>query len=353
MLTGAGAEGGGERTVRVALDVVGGDQGPEPVVAAAVRAAQADPALELLLVGPAEQTSALLASHGEPERLVVVPSSSAVAMDEDPVAAVRQRPDCSVRVATALVRDATADAAVSIGHSGAALAAATFGLGRLAGVTRPALAVLVPTLAGPIVLLDAGGTSDPSADMLGQFALVGAAYAEAIGVPNPRVGLLTIGTEVGKGDALRREAAELIARLPVRFVGGVEGGVLARGDTADVVVTDGFTGNVVLKAIEGAVDAGLERAAAAYPDPGPARALARELRAGSHAGAVLLGVEGVCVVGHGASTCDEVEGYLALAVRTARDAVLARTAGRLAELVSLRHAQVPAFPLVDGVGSSS
>ena len=328
----SGAPGtGGGAVPRVALDLLGGDLGPEVVVDAALLAA--DPAaparcpVELVLVGPADLAEALLSARGAAGRFAVVPAAAAVAMDEDPVGAVRTRPDCSIRVATDLLHAGRVDATVSVGHTGAALAAATFGLDRLRGVTRPAVAVVVPTLDGEVVLLDAGGTPDANADLLAQFALAGSAYARARGTAQPRVGLLTIGTEAGKGDELRRAAAALLEHLPVRYVGGVEGGALARGGVADVVVTDGFTGNVVLKAIEGAAEASLERAAGAYPDPRPAQDVARRLRAGAHAGALLLGVDGVCVVGHGASTAEEVVAYVALAARAVTELLIPRHRG--------------------------
>ena len=345
-MTTAGSADTGPMRIRIALDLLGGDAGADVVLDAALRAVDADPALDLVLVGPDDVATDLIAARGAQERvssgrLALASAASAVAMDEDPVAAVRHRPDCSVRVATELLHAGSVDALVSIGHTGAALASATFGLRRLAGTTRPAVAVIVPTLAGEVVLLDAGGTPDANADLLAQFALLGSAYAESLGVTRPRVGLLTIGTEDGKGDELRRRAATLLERLPIDYVGGVESGALAHGGVADVVVTDGFTGNVVLKAIEGAAEASLERAARAYDDEEPAREVARRLRAGAHAGAVLLGVDGVCVVGHGASTAEEVVAYVALACRAVDEQLIARTAARLGELVSARRAQLP------------
>jgi glycerol-3-phosphate acyltransferase PlsX len=229
------------------------------------------------------------------------------------------------------VRDRRAHATVSIGHTGAALAAATFSLGRLPGVTRAAVAVVVPALAHDVVLLDAGGTPDATGELLAQFARTGAAFAAAIGLSeDPRVGLLTIGTEVGKGDQLRRSADALLRELPLRYVGGVEGRDVALGGAADVIVTDGFTGNVVLKALEGAVDVAAERIGAAYADPGPARAVVRTMSIGSHAGAVLLGVDGISVVGHGASDADEVAACVRLAARAARHDLVARTSVALA-----------------------
>ncbi len=321
--TSAGADPAGDRVV-VALDLFGGDAGPEVVADAALQVLRTQPDVDLLLVGPADLAAALLEARALTsgpfaDRIAVVAASSHVAMDEDAVSAVRARPDCSVRVAADLVRDRRAHATVSIGHTGAALAAATFSLGRLSGVTRAAVAVVVPALEHDVVLLDAGGTPDATADLLVQFARSGAAFAQALGLSDdPRVGLLTIGTEAGKGDALRREAHALLGRLPLTYVGGVEGAAVAIGGPADVIVTDGFTGNVVLKALEGAIDAAAERIGAAYGDPAVARRTMHDLAVGTHGGAVLLGVDGVSVVGHGASDAHEIAACVRLAVRAAQ-----------------------------------
>jgi glycerol-3-phosphate acyltransferase PlsX len=231
---------------------------------------------------------------------------------------------------------------VSVGHTGAALAAATFSLGRLPGVTRAAVAVVVPALSHDLVLLDAGGTPDATPELLGQFARSGAAFATAMGLgDDPRVGLLTIGTETGKGDALRRAADSLLTRLPIRYIGGVEGQDVALGGPADVVVTDGFTGNVVLKALEGAVDFAAARIGQAYADPEPAHRLVRELAIGSHGGAVLLGVDGVSVVGHGGSDADEIAACVRLAARVARHDLVGRTTSALSGFSE----RTPAEPL--------
>jgi glycerol-3-phosphate acyltransferase PlsX len=219
---------------------------------------------------------------------------------------------------------------VSIGHTGAALAAATFTLGRLPGVTRAAVAVVVPALRGDVVLLDAGGTPDAGPELLVQFARSGVAFAQALGIgAQPRVGLLTIGTEPGKGDALRRRTHELLAASSMRYVGPVEGQDIALGGAADVVVTDGFTGNVALKALEGATEAAAARIADEYEDPVPALRVARGLFAGAHTGAVLLGVDGVSVVGHGGSAPDEVLACIRLAARVVRHGLVQRTAAAL------------------------
>jgi glycerol-3-phosphate acyltransferase PlsX len=205
-------------------------------------------------------------------------------------------------------------------------------------VARAAVAVVVPALAHDVVLLDAGGTPDASAELLVQFARSGAAFAQALGLSDdPRVGLLTIGTEAGKGDALRREAHDLLGRLPLTYVGGVEGGAVALGGHADVIVTDGFTGNVVLKAIEGASDTTTERIGAAYGDPALARKTLHDLAVGTHGGAVLLGVDGVSVVGHGASDASEIAACVRLAARVARH----RLVPLLAEHLDRRARRAP------------
>ncbi len=296
---------------------MGGDHAPDAVVDGALLVAGERPDVEVVLVGVEEVAVAALAARGAAGRLAVVPAAEVVGMDEDPARAVRAKRDASVRVAARLVRDGQAGATVSAGSTGAAMAAALFTLGRLPGVTRPPLAVVVPASAGQVVLLDAGANPDCGPDLLAQFALAGSAYATVwLGIAEPRVGLLTIGTESGKGDELRRAAHDRLAGLPVRYVGGVEGGDVVRGGAADVVVTDGFTGNVLLKALEAAL---------------PGR--------DAQGGAVLLGVNGVAVVAHGAATAAD----LAAAVRTAAQAVteglVPRVEAALAGLVALRRTQ--------------
>jgi glycerol-3-phosphate acyltransferase PlsX len=320
--------------VVVAVDLFGGDRGPEVVADAALALLDEGAGVDLVLVGPKALADPLLAARGLTDRVEVVVADDHVRMDEDAVSSVRARSGASVRVAADLVRDRRAHATVSIGHTGAALAAATFSLGRLPGVTRAAVAVLVPGLDHDVVLLDAGGTPDATPELLAQFARTGSAFATAIGLSDtPRVGLLTIGTEIGKGDQLRRSADVLLRDLPIHYIGGVEGRDVALGGPADVIVTDGFTGNVVLKALEGAVDVAAARIGAAYDDPAPAHAAIRDLAVGAHAGAVLLGVDGISVVGHGASDADEVAACVRLAARAARHDLVARTSAAFASSV--------------------
>jgi glycerol-3-phosphate acyltransferase PlsX len=258
-------------------------------------------------------------------------------MTDDPVWAVRSQPDVSVRVCADLVKAGTADATVSAGHSGAAVAAATFVLGRMRGAVRPALAVVLPALEGPVVLLDAGASMTASPDLLAGSALAGAAYAQALGIDDPRVGLLTVGAEPGKGDQVRIDAHGLLAALPLRYVGPVEGYQVALGGVADVVVTDGFTGNVVLKSVEGALAWAVESVGRRYDDPAPAREVLREAAHGPYAGGMLLGVSGVSVVAHGAADALGVAACVALAARAVRGGVVPRTGAALADLVRLRR----------------
>jgi glycerol-3-phosphate acyltransferase PlsX len=336
----------------VAVDLLGGDHGPDVVVQGALAALVRRQDLRVLLVGPPDAAAAALARPHDQSRVQLVSAHESVRMDEDPVRAVRARRDATVRVAARLVRDGTADATVSVGSTGAAAAAAIFTLGRLPGITRPALAVAVHASLGPLVFLDAGATVDGGVDVLAQFALCGVAYCQAhFDVESPRVGLLSIGTEPGKGDALRRQATELLGLLPMTFIGNVEPNALLAGGVADVVVTDGFTGNLVLKSIEATLEAVGQRVDRSESDGSAASAGGAD-RYGVpdatppthltglkvHSGAVLLGVDGVCVVGHGASGPASVESAILLAAETAERGVVDRVRSAISELVAARRA---------------
>lgn len=333
------------RPVRVALDLLGGDHAPEAVLDGALIADDELPDAQLVLVGPPDGVSALLAERGQPaDRFEVAAATEVVGMDEDPLRGVRAKKDATVRVAARLVRDGGADAMVSVGSTGASLAAAVFALGRVPGVTRPALAVVVPAAAGPVVLLDAGANVDCTPDQLAQFALAGSAFAQVgLGIDEPRVGLLNVGEEPGKGDGLRREAYDVLAGLPVRFVGNVEGRDVPAGGRADVVVTDGFAGNVLLKGIEGAFAMVAAGVGASGTDVTEALDPFQPERLG---GAVLLGIDGVAVVGHGASSPRAIASCVALAVRAVRDGLVPRVSGAIADLVARRRAEAGLPPAV-------
>lgn len=304
---------------RIAVDLLGGDAAPAVVVDGALRACDADPDLALLLVGPQEVADEILAAL-PPERrggIAVDPVRRVVGMSDSPLRAVRS--DTTVRAGVAALAEGRADALVTAGASGAAVTASVHGLARLPGVRRPALCVSLPALRGPVVLLDVGASTDITPSVLAQFAALGAVYATvAHGITAPRVGLLSIGAEPGKGDQLRKVAAVALADavLPAgaRYAGYVEGHDVTLGGHADVVVTDGFTGNILLKGIEGAyaLAAGHDTAS------GPAVSVPRA--------ATLLGVPGLVIACHGAATGADVADGIALATRLHRIDALAHLA---------------------------
>lgn len=287
---------------------MGGDQAPTCVVEGALLVAASSPDVEIVLVGPVALAERLLAQRGAVGRFALVEATQVVGMHEDPARAVRAKGDATVRTTHQLVRDGDCAAAVSLGSTGATLAAAVLELGRL--VPRPALAVVVPAAGGDLVLLDVGARLDATPKLLCQHAVLGAALAQvALGLPAPRVGLLNVGEESGKGDQLRRDAFAALSDGPVRFVGNVEGQDVALGGKADVIVTDGFTGNVLLKGIEGA----------------NARAGGGQLPSA----AVLLGVGGTSVIGHGAGTAQDVARCVLAAASWARAGLVERVAAVL------------------------
>ncbi|MCZ7376352.1 phosphate acyltransferase PlsX [Micromonospora sp. WMMC250] len=288
-------------TARIAVDLLGGDDAPAVVVDGALRAMRADPDLHLLLVGPTEVADELIAELDPAQRVRVAvrPVRDVVGMADYPSAA---RKESTVRAAVTAVRDGTADALVSAGATGATVTAAVLGLGRWPEIRQPALVATLPAVVGPVVLLDVGGSLEPRPATLARHAVLGAAYAAvAHSISAPRVGLLSVGTEAGKGDRVRRSTDPLLAaeQLPAgaRYVGLVEGYDVTLGARADVVVTDGFTGNVLLKAIEGAY------AMAGGP---PAEG-------GAPRAAALLGVAGTVVVCHGSARAGDVASGIALA----------------------------------------
>jgi glycerol-3-phosphate acyltransferase PlsX len=235
--------------VRVAVDAMGGDHGPTEVVPGALDFARAHPADEVILVGDEATIHAIAGTL--PANVRIVAASQVIGMDEHPALALREKKDATILVATDLVKRGEADAVVTAGHTGAGMAAAVLRLGRLPGVDRPALAVQMNTDAGPMVLLDIGANPDSTPEHLAQFARMGAIFAEQVlGVADPRVALLSIGEEKGKGDARIQRATELLDATTLRFEGNIEGKDLTR-HMADVVVTDAVVGNVVIKFYEG------------------------------------------------------------------------------------------------------
>jgi glycerol-3-phosphate acyltransferase PlsX len=311
--------------LKIAVDAMGGDSAPSEPVKGALQAAK-EYGIEIALVGAQAAIESELARHGgAPANLTVVPASDAISMDEEKVVqAVRQRPDSSINVAMSLVRDGSAAALVSAGHTGAILASAFFVLGRIRGIERPALGTLLPFNDGKVFLLDVGANPDCKPAYLVQFAQMGAAYMEqVVGIANPRVGLLNLGTEDNKGSELVQEAFPRLRDCGVNFVGNVEGVGVHKG-VADVVVTDGFTGNIGLKVGEGIADYILEQvryvikssplfiAASLLLKPALKRALKR-LQYDEYGGAQLLGVNGVVLIAHGRSDANAIKNAIRLA----------------------------------------
>jgi glycerol-3-phosphate acyltransferase PlsX len=323
-------------SLRVAVDAMGGDHAPRAVVAGAIDAVR-DRSIEVVLVGAADLIAAELAGLGAAagQGVRVVDAPDAILMTESPLTALRRKPKASISVAMDLVARGEADALFSAGHTGATVLAAHGAFGLVPGVLRPALAVLIPTPAGVTVLLDAGANMESRPEHLVQFGVMGAAYARvALNLDQPRVGLLSIGEEAGKGNDLVREAHRRLCEARVHFVGNVEARDLFTF-RADVVVCDGFTGNVALKVGEGLVEA-VERmlreelGAEVVSQLGALltrRAFARlkeRVDAASYGGAPLLGLAGLVVVGHGRSTPRAVENGIVMAATLAQNRMLDR-----------------------------
>jgi glycerol-3-phosphate acyltransferase PlsX len=298
----------------IALDAVGSDTSPEPEIRGAILACRTLP-VRVHLVGPEQMLRDLLDEHLENEDLPIVihHASERIAMDEKAAHAVRTKRDSSLRVGLKLVREGKAAGFVTAGNTGAAMATAKMVLGALPGVDRPALATPMPTSKGnPCVLLDVGANVDCKAQNLEQFAVMGEVYARHVfKIAEPRVGLLSIGEEESKGNELTREALPLLKALPIRFIGNVEGRDIFNGH-ADVIVCDGFVGNVALKTSEGigrfvrdALRESLNRTVTAQVGAMLSRKafndFRRRLDYTEYGGAPLLGVRGVCIIGHGSS----------------------------------------------------
>ena len=327
--------------MKIVLDAMGGDHAPGVVIDGAVQAAR-ELGVGVILVGREDDISRELARHETADlNLSVVHASEVIEMDEH-VDAVKRKRDSSIRVGMRLVHDGEADAFVSAGNSGAVMASAIFDVRRISGIKRPALAVAYPASPTPALLIDNGANTDPTPQNLVQFAQMGAAYAERLmGVENPRVAIVSNGEEADKGNRLVRDTFPLLQESGLNFVGNVEGKDVTRG-IADVIVTDGFTGNVMIKLSEGLASffarylkreltsGVLGKLGLVLMIPGlilalpgmvfllPAlRRIAKRMDYAETGGAPLLGVDGVVIIGHGRSNAKAIKN----AVRVARDLV--------------------------------
>lgn len=313
----------------VALDAMGADKGPSEVVAGAILAAR-ELAIPITLVGPATSILALLDKQGGKGLPIdVVDAPDVIEMGEHPVQAVRRRPNASMNVGVRLVKEGRASAFVSAGNTGAAMAAALFGLGRLPGVERPALATVFPTATGHCLILDVGANADCRPSYLQQFATMGERYARhVLDVAKPRVGLLSNGEEATKGNVLVQETHQLLKATDLNFVGNVEGKDVSRG-AVDVVVCDGFTGNVLIKAAEGIGEFTFQLLREEIGASGPIgmlgalllrpalRRIKRRVDYQEYGGAPLLGVAGVVIVAHGRSGARAIRNAVRVAHRAA------------------------------------
>ncbi|MFN3421333.1 MAG: phosphate acyltransferase PlsX [Armatimonadota bacterium] len=330
-----------ERTIRIAVDIMGADHPPSLLANGVLDAVREHTDLTVSFIATNEVWESLSLPPSLRERVDFIPASQVIGMDELPLMAVRRKPNASLIIGMKLLGSGEVDAFVTPGNTGAALAAATLHVGCLPPITRPAIAIILPHHQGRFLLLDVGANVDCKPEHFLQFALMGAAYAEAVmGISNPRVALLNIGEEAIKGTSTAKEAFALLQSAPLNFVGNVEGRDLLEG-AADVVVTDGFVGNILLKAAEGI---GLfiwreikdlmltnwrTKIAGLLLRP-YLKALGKRLDWREYGGAPLLGIKGVCIIAHGASDAKAI----AKAVAVARENVIVNAVEKVAQKLS-------------------
>lgn len=351
--------------MRIAVDAMGGDHAPDEIVRGALDVA-AEPGFEheILLVGDQTRVRGALAqfSAGESDHIRVVHASEEIAMHEHAAQAVRKKRDSSLVICGQMVKDGRADATLSAGNTGAAMAVATLVIGRIPGIERPAIGTALPTLKGKALLVDAGANVDCSPHNLLQFALLGSIYAEkALLLPDPTIGLLSVGSEEGKGNDLTKATFKLLRESPLRFYGNVEGKDVFE-HTTDVVVCDGFVGNVLLKAGEGVAEMVLEflQREIAGQDPAllePMKpVLGRLLRRIDYAetgGAPLLGVAGVSMISHGRSKAKAIANAIRQAILAASSGFVQATADALPALTAAEARAEQILSSDDGVGEKT
>ena len=340
--------------MRIAVDAMGGDFAPQNIVAGAADALRSNGKItKLFLVGDTTRVEAELKklNFSDP-RLQVVHASEVIAMDDPPVQSVRRKKDSSMCRAIELVKQGEADAIVSAGNTGALLTAAHLKLRTLAGVERPGLACIIPAPENIFVLMDVGANLEPSPGILVQYAVMGSLYSKQIlGYQNPRVGVFSIGTEEMKGNELTLEAYRRIKQTDLNFIGNVDGHDLF-SNVADVIVTDAFVGNAVLKACESSLRVmgrwlkdelrkNPLRMLGALLAKGAFKALRRKADPDEYGGAVLLGINGICIKAHGASSAKAVKS----AIRIATEFVESHFNDRLVEEIKRSNAKLQQIPI--------
>lgn len=326
--------------MKIAVDAMGGDHAPAEIVKGAVKAAKAWPDTEIILVGRKDEITVHISDKDIPN-ISFYECSEVIEMDEHPAAAIKKKKDASIVVATRLVKEGRADALVSAGSTGAQMAAALLGLGRIKGINRPAICTVLPTLQGGKLLLDVGANPDAKPENLLQYAMMGSIYAESIlGIKDPKVALLNIGSEEGKGNELTQAAYELLKSSSLNFIGNIEGRDIPYGNI-DVVVCDAFVGNIVLKTFEGLSSALFQlikekitattsrKIGAMLVKPG-LKEIAKQLDYAEYGGAPLLGVNGTSIICHGSSK----EKAIYNAIRVAKECLNEKIIERIAEGLS-------------------
>lgn len=320
----------GSTRARIAIDAMGGDHAPAEIVAGALRARE-ELGVEVLLVGDPQQIEASMKHHNAPSQVEVVPAEGTIEMHEEPLSGLKRKPKASINVAMELVKQGRADGVVSAGHSGAAMAAALLRLGRLKGIDRPAIGAVLPTLIAskPVLILDVGANVDCRPKFLEQFAMMGTIYSHSVlGIEEPKVGLLNIGEESSKGNDLAVRTHQMLHDNPrIPFIGNAEGRDVLSGNF-DVVVCDGFVGNVLLKFAEAVGEVALHilreelpqglhgRVGTALLKPN-LRRIKQRMDHAEHGGGLLLGVAGICIISHGSSQAPSIFN----AIRLAKEAV--------------------------------
>lgn len=315
--------------MRIALDAMGGDRGSEMAIQGALAAVRDRIDLNVILIGPRTIIEPQLAEHAcgnkdFTERISVHHASEVITMDDSPVDAVRKKKEATIMVGFDLVKKGNADAVVSAGNSGATMAAAVRKLGRLPGISRPGIASFFPTLKKPVMLMDIGANVDCRPQHLYQFAVMASSCSRLLlNLDHPRIGLLSIGEEIGKGNALVKETYELLKQSPLNFIGNVEGRDVYKGDV-DVIVCDGFVGNISLKISEGLAEAAMQMLKREIMKTWRAKLgylLIREAFAGfkkqvdyaEYGGAPLLGINGTGIICHGASNAIAIRNAIEVA----------------------------------------
>ncbi|MGL6075326.1 MAG: phosphate acyltransferase PlsX [Fimbriiglobus sp.] len=332
--------------MRIVLDAMGGDFGPEPNVRGALRALEISPDLNLVLAGDENQINPLLQQLGNPhpvERLKVYHAPDVIGMNEKPVEAHRRKPNNSIAVCWGYIQMGRADGVVSAGNTGAVVGGGLLSRRFLKGVHRPGIAALMPTAKGRTVIVDVGANVFPKPSHLLQYGVMGAVYAKTtLGIENPTIGLMNVGEEEGKGHDLVNKTYELFrnSTLAGQFIGNVEGRDIHRG-ACDVIVTDGFVGNVILKQAEGAFELMVELikknligslnsekaiAAAALEK------MVGELHHSNAGGAPLLGIDGICIICHGSSNETSITNALGVAAQACRDQLNQKISAAIAAL---------------------